>query len=234
MFTVGILVGKGLSQARYENLLAAQAERMRTEKTAPFAQAPAAGTSITTPQSQDATSQHEQTKHEEHASAPGTTDADKAVQDAKLELIPSPDGGGVEAGTGLAEPKANVDMQKVLNNPKLRNLFDSDGAQPEVKRSVASVSVPVSFAKGAFSVQIGSYPNEKDASERVGALKKIGFAHAFFSPKEIREKNDTWFRVWLGYLQNEVQAKEAGQALKDMGEIKDYLVREAHQAGTKN
>lgn len=227
MFTVGILVGKGLAQARYESLVAAEAERIKASAKAPFSpenvQAHSTGSSVNYPAHAAAApaAQVHAEKAEEHAEP-----SEQGEKQAKLELVPAEQTLG-----GLKEPAIeNKELTQVLANPKLRNIFEADDGP---KRAPAS-QLPKSFTSGAFTVQVGSYPAEKDAQERVEALKKLGYPHAFFSTKEIQGKNDTWFRVWLGYFPDETQARLAGQNLKSRGEVKDYLVREADKAAAKN
>ncbi|MBI1860192.1 MAG: SPOR domain-containing protein [Deltaproteobacteria bacterium] len=225
MFTVGILVGKGLAQAKYETMISAEAERMKLAATAPFApqNLPLRGTSVST--GHENTTSVESLEHDKAENAEAAGRVEKP--DAKLELVPAESG---PVG-GLKEPAENKEIKQVLANPKLRNIFE---AEEKVNRVPASVQQSDAAAHGAFTVQVGSYPGQKDAEERVDHLKKLGFDEAFFSVKEIREKNDTWFRVWLGFFPDKEQARLAGQSLKDKGEVKDYIVRDADIATAKN
>lgn len=218
MFTVGILVGKGLAQARYESVVAAEAERIKASAHAPFSpqnvQVPitTSGSSVSFPD----TKPHP------------VTEPKVEKKDSQLELIPT------EATLGgLKEPVESKEVSQVLTNPKIRNIFEAEDVGKRTPSSIAPVA-PQGSPRGAFTVQVGSYPAERDAEARVETLKKLGFPHAFFSAKEIRDKNDTWFRVWLGFFPDETQARLAGQSLKDRGEVKDYLVREADKASAKN
>ena len=240
MFTVGILVGKGLSQAHYEGLMAMEAERVKLAAVAPFAPqnvvpqlAHSTGTSVMSPESSVHEAEHPEVEseikgvHKEEV-------AEKASEkkEPKLELVPA-DAGPIG---GLKEPSDNKEAKDLINNPKLRNIFEAEEKKkPDLKRTPTSVSKPAkSWHTGKYTVQVGSYPARQSALERVEALKKLGYEYAFFSAKEIREKRDTWFRVWLGYFPDETQARVAGQSLKDRGEVKDYIVREADKATFKN
>lgn len=91
--------------------------------------------------------------------------------------------------------------------------------------------MPESHAAGQFSVQIGSYPNQKEAEERVDSLRKLGFPHAHFSAKQLSENQGMWYRVWLGFFPDYDSANESGQALKKRGEVKQYLVRKVDSSG---
>lgn len=236
MFTVGILVGKGLAQARYENILALEAERIKIASKAPFAPEnlgiPAhTGTSVKSPETPVPSGRavdpsHALSKDAEPKEAEVEAKLENSKKDARLELVPQ----GSGSVGGLKEPVETKEVGAVLANPKLRNIFE---AEERVTRAPTSLS-PKSFSKGTFMVQVGSYPIQKDAEERVETLKKLGFPHAFFSAKEIQGRNDTWFRVWLGYFPDEASARLAGQSLKTRGEVKDYLVREADKASAKN
>lgn len=223
MFTVGILVGKGLAQARYESIVAAEAERIKALAHAPFSpqnvQVPAitSGNSVSFPD----TKTHAMTEPKKVGDEPKVE-----KKDSRLELIPA------EATLGgLKEPVESKEVSQVLANPKIRNIFEAEDVGNRTPSSVEPKSSP---QQGAFTVQVGSYPAKRDAELRVETLKKLGFPHAFFSAKEIRDKNDTWFRVWLGFFPDETQARLAGQSLKDRGEVKDYLVREADKTSAKN
>ncbi|NDC23951.1 MAG: SPOR domain-containing protein, partial [Proteobacteria bacterium] len=65
------------------------------------------------------------------------------------------------------------------------------------------------------------------ALERVQALKKMGFPHAYISTKALGENKETWYRVWLGYYPSFESAKASGDSLQARGEVKNYLVRKS-------
>jgi len=251
MFTVGILVGKGLAQSRYEGMLIQNAQRNQSADTAAAPTMPAHEPSeITHPASAEPETtapaveakapapQTEKTTAEANAPAANVAVAEaksEAKKDEPLKLIPQRGRQPDLYGNSLQEAEGKS-AENILKNPKLKSLFDESDPQPapSQKRQTASVpksgslnkgKFPASLAQGKFTVQVGSYPTEKDASERVVALKQIGFPHAYFTAKELGEKKDTWYRVWLGYYTDLQSAQRSGEMLQEKGEVKNYLVR---------
>lgn len=244
MFTVGILVGKGLAQARYESMLMTQRHQTASETPA----------NATTHESEIPEVNHTAPEAEKSApveakaAAPEADKAEKAPVTAEakptapaeakkegpLKLIPQRGRQPDLYGNTLAESGQGKEAEHILKNPKLKQLFDDESPAPQ-KRATASVpksaaaatpkKFPPSLAQGNFTVQVGSYPTEKDAAERVTALKELGFPHAYFTAKELGEKKDTWYRVWLGYYSDLQTAQRSGEMLQEKGEVKNYLVR---------
>ena len=247
MFTVGILVGKGLAQARYETILIKNQRAMQSSETPPMVgapeipevnHAPAAEPEKAIPAVEAKTqpSDAEKKPTEGKAAAPTTTTTSEA-KEGPLKLIPQRGRQPDLYGNSLQESNEKA-AEHVLKNPKLKGLFDDDSpAAPgplAQKRATASVpksgsgnakKYPTSFSEGKFTVQVGSYPTEKDATERVTSLKQLGFPHAYFTAKELGEKKDTWYRVWLGYYTDLQSAQRSGEMLQEKGEVKNYLVR---------
>jgi cell division protein FtsN len=248
MFTVGILVGKGISQ--HQIAAAPHTGTLASEEHASAHNIPS-GTSVSTDHagehagdhghSKEAAEKHEGPGHAEddHSGPPkvGITEGsheDRQLAEAKspepLELVPAKPRSKDVRGELEEFPKTK-EMIAALKNPKLQSLYE--GSQTK-KRETASVSaevsapsaptrVPTSAAQGKYTVQVGSYPSQKEAEERVGALKKLGFPHAFFSAKELTK--DTWYRVWLGYFPDAEAARQGGIVLQARGEVKNYIVR---------
>jgi|694.fasta_scaffold96267_3 DedD protein len=283
MFTVGILVGKGLAQAKFEGspvVTTANGERNVSSEGTGAHSVASTGTSVSsnppivaskheaTPKPElekthspaHSASEIEKPAHSEsHGTEPEHKPELKALSEEyemdphpaePLELKPkkshSPDI-HKEITADLVTPES----EEVLRNPKLKELFEPDGAPVKLaekkkqepddimieqdfskatpKRSVASVSekMPPSYASGAYSVQIAAYSEESQAAERVQALKKLGFPHAYFSAKELGENKETWYRVWLGFYPSFESAKASGDSLQARGEVKNYLVRKS-------
>jgi len=186
MFTVGILVGKGITTAKYEGKIVLAES----------------GFSLHAP-----------------VHAPIAPEKKEVIAASPLNLIPAKPRSEESLSEPDAEPLKNPEAEKLLQNPKIRPLLEP-----------SSSSLPQSFSTGRFTVQIGSYPSEKDAAERVESLKKLGFPHAYFSAKEM-SSNNTWYRVWLGYFPDYQSAKQSGEILREKGEVKHYLIRKAEYAG---
>lgn len=274
MFTVGILVGKGLAQAKFEGspvVSTASAERIVNSEGTGGHALPPTGTSVSSnppivaskpDKAHESAHSTPETEKPLHAQAPLAEHEHKPELKAlseeyemdphssePLELKPkkshSPDI-HKEITADLKTPES----EEVLRNPKLKELFEPDGApvklaakkqetedimieqdfsKPAPKRSVASVSekMPPSYSSGAYSVQVAAYSDEGQAAERVQTLKKLGFPHAYFSAKELGENKETWYRVWLGFYPSFESAKASGDSLQARGEVKNYLVRKS-------
>ncbi len=250
MFTVGILVGKGLTQAKYEGQMPAAHGDALTHappghegssvsigaplETHPETKAthgakhdaPSHGAQPahdpkpaheTKPAHATAESHDDHTTHSAHAE---TVEA-SAAPTAPLKLVPLRPVQRQTAGLNLAEPKNETEA--LLKNPKIRSLIE---AEDDTERSPNSAPAQVAGAsKGSYTVQVGSYPNELAAKERVDALKKLGFQTAYFSANDLGAASGTWYRVWLGQYPDYQTAKKTGDQLQSRGEVKNYIVR---------
>lgn len=252
MFTVGILVGKGLAQAKYEAVLLRDHDRGRDNPTTgasgrmgeeldPSFEAPVAPpVEAAKPPSTERLPAEKPAAKED---APEASNAAAAKSgDEPLKLIPQKVKPPDLFGNSLQEPDTakTEETSHILKNPKLRGVFE-DGAEGGSKmRGTASVpkpsadggerKLPPSFSQGKFTVQVGSYSSEKDAADRVESLKKMGFPHSYFTAKELGEKKEIWYRVWLGYFSDSQSAQTSGQLLQRRGEVKNYLVRKTDSA----
>ncbi len=268
MFTVGILVGKGLTQARYEGKLPAGAAHGIEPLVKHDSPHSGASVSLGAPKSHGG-SEHGDAEHaakSDHATAeadPGApTEAKHAAKteadhgdahaekpqtntaaatpstDPSLKLIPLKTPPPKATGTSLSDP--TNEAEALLKNPKILSLIEPEVGETEKKpetkaerkpeRKLATATPSKSAptpVKETYTVQVGSYPDETAARERVDALKKMGYAEAFFSSKELGSANGTWYRVWLGNYPNYASAKKTGDALQAKGEVKGYIVRKA-------
>lgn len=294
MFTVGILVGKGLAQARYETMLARDSDKLRPsthaasepnneadtssegeehegEAAHSAVEANAKDSAASQNHSPDAKKGEESGAHKENKNAKQDAEASEtavakadAPQTAKasepLKLIPKKQE-NPDLREGLKDSgQMTAEAAHVLKNPKLKGIFEGEEGRSrgtasapvniESKANPTKVAAKVaakevsktpattgsakseasnlgadSLAQGKFTVQVGSYTAEKDAAERVEALKALGFTHAYFSAKELGEKRETYYRVWLGYFADPQKAEQSGQMLKDKGEVKNFIVR---------
>lgn len=253
MFTVGIVIGKGLAQAKFEGEYQSALPPKEASQRSPSSQTsqtPASQIHTSSSVSINSPFTEEETKSEEM----------KPREEYKpLELQPK-----TKEPLALREEGENketdLETESLLNNPMIRDLFEEkkpavaqkksdkkrnrdfaiekdfshlQAAQPESKRSTASMSVPPpSLATGPYSVQIAAYSDKTQAEERVEALKKIGYPHAYFSSVYLGENKETWFRVWLGYYPSFESAKLGGTALQARGEVKNFLVRKTQKTGS--
>jgi cell division protein FtsN len=222
MFTVGILVGKGLAQAKFDPGGGIEAKFSRTETVDDTVRAPTSapkptGTEVSAGLQENPSATTKQAV-EENVAAPESKSSEP------LSLVPQKPKENDGIGSSLLEPaKGRPANDSILKNPKIQALLEED---PTARRAPsAATKFPESLATGKFTVQVGSYPTEKDAAERVEALKKLGFPYAHFSAKQLEDSKETWYRVWLGSYADYKNANDSGKILKDRGEVKHYLVR---------
>jgi len=255
MFTVGILVGKGLTTAKYEgklNLQSIQSSLAPSHFSEPTTHEPEAhaptGTSVSTDDPHAAHGEEhaktDDTHHEgeEHAEQ-------KAPEDEPLDLVPKKanDPNVFSGSYQEMNPAIVKKTNKILKDPKISKLLEGGSGSGHVahesapahakkkshasndwqKRKPAAVSKPESFEQGKYTVQVGSYPNEADATARVEQLKNLGFKHAYFSAKELADRQEVWYRVWLGYFPSFNSAEQNAKFLQERGEVRNYLVRKA-------
>lgn len=286
MFTVGIVVGKGFSQAKYEKMLVeaknatlnmsqllqpphpapattvnaipSMSDRpvtqnpIVTERTLPKTtlSEPSTRTPETSPvQPTSDTRSPAGTTVQASETSPGSANANPArkVEDSAqskkkefepLKLTPKPTKNlDVRAGS-LREPNSK-EAKDLLKDPRIAKLLEPAPASaarkapkqveapPAITTSKTTDGFPQSFPSGKFTVQVGSYPSKKDAVERVEALQKLGFAHAYLTVKKFQEGEQPWYRIWLGYFPDFDAAKNSGDLLQRRGEVKNFLVRKS-------
>lgn len=261
MFTVGILVGKGLSQAKYSRLQgtplssnqsidssdpdessgeASKGNSVSTDSEIPGeSPAAAANTKTETPAATPAPAPEASTKVQPTEVAP----VKAAAEPSQLKLTPQKFSERDSANSLLEPSSHRADTDKILKNPKIQALLEEDTSIKRVPSALGNI--PQSFEKGKFTVQVGSYPTEHEAQERIDSLKKLGFPYAHFSAKQLpgssmkssglaaqkADKVETWYRVWIGEYPDYESANESGRALQDRGEVKHYLVRKSDTTG---
>ncbi len=137
---------------------------------------------------------------------------------------------GLAPGTPLWKPDK---LKTALSNA---SAMPVTGAPVLDENTVAALpkNDTISFPKGMFTVQVGSYLSEPEATERIDELKKLGFPHAYFSAKELGDPKMVWYRVWLGYFSTADSARRGGEWLQKRGEVKTYLVRKNETNGSEN
>jgi hypothetical protein len=233
MFTVGILVGKGLAQAHYDSL-------SKESKTAGQSQSPATVASMTMPGNNEempsagtsVTTDAPESKPAAPAPEPPREVAEEKKEAAPLKLIPQK---STDDDALVDTAKSNSpEIESLLKDSRIKSLIEAPPSDDvSANRAIASVSTrkPESFPKGAYTVQVGSYTTAKDATDRVEALKKLGFPYAYFSVKPFEDKKTKWYRVWLGYFPDSITAKDSGRSLEQRGEVKNYIVRNTDSPG---
>lgn len=75
---------------------------------------------------------------------------------------------------------------------------------------------------GAFSLQIGSYPNEGEAKKQLAALERNDLK-GFIREVELKGKGK-WYRLYLGSFSSKSLAEQAGAKYKGSRKISSYMV----------
>lgn len=261
MFTVGIVVGKGISQSKNEKPTKEVATHETNDLESPSASNAElehpTGTSVSTDHSNSKTQLDKVTSqvsepNETHEANIASSQSPHKKELAKghelpeptahnshttndLELIPEKQQTG-DVRASLADLADKGKVEKALENPRIQALIESSPKDKPAKRKLASQapakilpssSPPKSFSEGKYTVQVGSYPSQADASLRLEQLRAQGFPFAYISTKELGEKKEPWYRVWLGYFPDSETAKAGGELLQQRGEVKSYLVRKS-------
>jgi hypothetical protein len=91
----------------------------------------------------------------------------------------------------LRNQPPNDDTEKLLQNPKIEALTEKGtGASRQTAAAGSTDKEGLSFSNGT-PPKSAPTPNQKDAEERVKALKGLGFAHAYLSAKDIGDWDGT-------------------------------------------
>lgn len=91
------------------------------------------------------------------------------------------------------------------------------------KRSPSSLPAAVaSSVIGKYTIQVASYPTEKEAEQYASDLKNKGF-EAFYIPAEIKGK--TWYRVSIGNYSTRAEASKRLENVKKQAELKNAIIQ---------
>jgi len=99
------------------------------------------------------------------------------------------------------------------NKVSMQEVFDQKPPTPSpvVEKdpvpSPAIVTSPEHGKEAGFAVQVYSFKDEKRADAALANLRKNGYKAAYVEISDLGEKG-TWYRVRIGGLENESQAKE--------------------------
>lgn len=156
---------------------------------------------------------------EAHAEATDDTKSAEATEGYKTY----PRGKMEEKATDVkAEAKAEVKQMEKKTHEAVHEVADkvakghapSDGAA-EKKAAPPTLPSVASSAVGKYTVQVGSYADEKEAKSHSAALKGKGW-NAFYLPATVKGK--TWYRVLVGLFNNQDAAKQfRAQFMKEAG-----------------
>lgn len=104
----------------------------------------------------------------------------------------------------VAVAKTHVDATVKVADKLAAGQAPSDG-KPEARKPASSLPSVASSAIGKYTVQVGSYTEEKDAQGQAATLKGKGW-HAFYLPVTINGRQ--WYRVLVGLFENSKSAQE--------------------------
>lgn len=93
----------------------------------------------------------------------------------------------------------------------------------EESKTVAANNAPVQ-TDGRFTIQVGSFPDQAQAQERINKLSSNGI-EARAVKTEI-PKRGTWYRVQLGRFESREEAARFGSQLRGKGAIQDFVIAE--------
>lgn len=140
----------------------------------------------------------------------------KAAEANNLQPAPTASASPVQpvAGSGLA-PLIQVNQEPVTPAPT--------GVEPKEAEEIV-VNKSDAQTDGKFTIQVGSYPSNAEAQERISKLSS-GDVEARAVRVEI-PKRGTWYRVQLGRFHSREEATRFGSQLRSKGAIQDFVVAE--------
>lgn len=189
---------------------------------------PAAQTSVQSPASAPAAGA--EVSHVAASHAP----AEAPSQAAAGEVVAGPVGYSVEVdeGEGAEEDTAAADRAEAEMALKAAK-SEPEKAAADAPRGVAAPAqaheshapesaAPVNHRSGAYTVQVGSYPDISEANERAAAVRSAGF-EARVASVQIPRKG-TWHRVQTGSFQSRDEAARYEQRVRASGATAATLV----------
>ena len=103
-------------------------------------------------------------------------------------------------------PSSNkVEMQEILNTKSFPETINNQQVDKDPVPSPAIVTSPEHGQEAGFAVQVYSFRDEKRSDAALTNLKNAGY-DAFVQISDLGEKG-TWYRVRIGGLKDEAQAK---------------------------
>lgn len=203
-FSVGTFVGKKYSDNQYQ--LAALEPQTQKEEAA------------------RAISSETEAVTETAGTTSSMTDADIAqlaeefMTEESSEVLPvpaAPDMAKTDSSK-TAQPVAAVQNAETARQPT---------SIPKAKTEVKPTSLPSLVGEikaGQFTVQVGSYDNEKDAQNFAQTLKTKGYS-AYYIPADVKGK--TYYRVSVGQFNTRKEAEEYRNVMLDKSVVAAALVQ---------
>lgn len=116
-------------------------------------------------------------------------------------------------------------INKTVTEKVIDGKAPTDGAKEEPKPAAGLPSV-ASSAVGKYTVQVGSYLDEKEAKKRAAELKGKGW-NSFYLPATVKGK--TWYRVLVGLFNNQDSAEQFRAQFMKEANTKSAIVQKIVQ-----
>ncbi|MEI7998842.1 MAG: SPOR domain-containing protein [Candidatus Omnitrophota bacterium] len=107
---------------------------------------------------------------------------------------------------------SKVEMQEVFNQKPSNPSAESPVVVKDPVTSPAIVTSPEYGQEAGFAVQVYSFQDQKRANTALANLKNMGYK-AYIEMSDLGEKG-TWYRVRIGNLENEAQAKSLLETIR--------------------
>lgn len=121
-----------------------------------------------------------------------------------------------EIKTISAKPNPTLSRPQTLTQNAVENLKKMETRNKETQRDPASLKPTTPVTPMQFTVQVGSFPTEEEASKLTHSLQTKGYKTTFV-PAQVNGK--TWYRVNVGLFDS---AKEAQDYKKDFLEKTNF------------
>lgn len=221
-FSVGILVGRQFTESQQEQALLDNMEAAEDRATAsiPDFSPEVEPNTVISEADIDALSE-EFVKKEKKAQEP-SGDGSKAT--AKKEDMKKEKKSPAQARHKEVKKKSALIADEIAQVTR-RIAAGEKVAAPAKKKSRMPTSLPKNLADstiGKYTVQVGSFASETDATKRVENFKAKGFS-AFYVPATVKGK--TWYRVSIGSFNKRAEAKNYRTKILKEGGVASAIVQ---------
>ncbi|MFI5323793.1 MAG: SPOR domain-containing protein [Thermodesulfobacteriota bacterium] len=134
---------------------------------------------------------------------PGETNNTKAKTDVVKDVTPE---------KTVSPASAVLDKRLAEITEQIRK--EKEAADSMRKRTAAGTTFPSVDPKGLYTVQIGSFQDQKQANSLAGSLRAKGYP--VFIKSMTTPDNDNWYRVRVGTFSDVETAKAYGESFKNL------------------
>ncbi|MEQ9617666.1 MAG: SPOR domain-containing protein [Deltaproteobacteria bacterium] len=114
----------------------------------------------------------------------------------------------------VSPPEAETEARLAEITEEIRRERERERTESEQKGRTGDVALPPIDPKGLYTVQIGSFQNQKQANSLASSLKSKGYP--VFIKAMTTPDNENWYRVRVGTFGDIETAKKYGEGLKTM------------------